>query len=91
MYSWGRSDIASLGGWATLIVQVFPPIILCINYVCVYIYIYIYNIYIYNIYIYEYIYIRSLTNRALCKTKLLPVTYVLVDTQMLIVKPVYKL
>ena len=30
-------------------------------------------------------------SRALCKTKLLPVTHVLVDTWMLTVKPAYKL
>ena len=30
-------------------------------------------------------------SRALCRTKLLPVTHVLVDTWMLTVKPVYKL
>ena len=29
--------------------------------------------------------------RALCRTKLLPVTHVLVDTLMLTVKPIYKL
>ena len=31
------------------------------------------------------------TDKALCRTKLLPVTHVLVDTWMLTVKPIYKL
>ena len=35
--------------------------------------------------------LKYLYSRALCRTKLLPVTHVLVDTWMLIVKPVYKL
>ena len=34
---------------------------------------------------------KSIRGRALCSTKLLPVTHVLVDTWMLTVKPVYKL
>ena len=34
---------------------------------------------------------RSQYSVALCRTKLLPVTHVLVDTWMLTVKPVYKL
>ena len=38
-----------------------------------------------------YIYNLSILIRALCKTKLLPVTHVLADTWMLTVKPIYKL
>ena len=33
---------------------------------------------------------KKVYNRALCRTKLLPVTHVLVDTWMLTVKPIYK-
>ena len=58
-----------------------------VTYIYIYIYIYIYM----NIYIYSAIYIYIAEERPLCRTKILPVTHLLVDTWILTVKPVYKL